>query len=65
MFGVSHSAVDRVYRYIRDQKQHHQKRTFESEYIKFIELHGFDDVKLDYLLFSKSFTPLAVKSDFI
>ena len=46
-FGVSHSAVDNVYRYIRDQKQHHQKRTFEIEYIQFMELHGFEDVKMD------------------
>lgn len=46
-FGVSHSAVDNVYRYIRDQKQHHQKRTFENEYIKFMKLHGFEDVKMD------------------
>ena len=46
MIGVSHSAVEIVYRYIRDQKQHHQKRTFESEYIKYMELHGFEDVKL-------------------
>ena len=45
-FGVSHSAVDNVYRYIRDQKQHHQKRTLESEYIKFMEIHLFHDVKL-------------------
>ena len=44
VFGVSHSAVDHVYYYIRNQKQHHQKRTFESEYIKFMELHGFEDV---------------------
>ena len=46
VFGVSHSAVENVYRYIHNQKQHHQKRTFESEYIKFMELHGFEDVKL-------------------
>lgn len=46
VFGVSHSAVDNVYRYIRNQKQHHQKRSFEKEYIKFMELHGFEDVKL-------------------
>ena len=86
MFGVSYSAVDNVYYYIRKQKQHpfaslctfakasaqakatrkqDKKRTFENEYIKFMGLNGFYDVKLDYLLFSKSFTPLAVKSDFI
>jgi len=47
VFGVSHSAVDNVYHYIRNQKQHHQKRSFEKEYIKFMELHGFEDVKLD------------------
>jgi REP element-mobilizing transposase RayT len=45
-FGVSHSAVDNVYCYIRNQKQHHQKRTFESEYLKFMELHGFEDVTM-------------------
>jgi hypothetical protein len=28
-FGVSHSVVDNVYRFISDQKQHHQKQTFE------------------------------------
>jgi hypothetical protein len=44
VYGVSHSGVENVYRYIRNQKQHHQKRTFESEYIKFMELHGFEDV---------------------
>ena len=47
VFGVSHSAVDNVYIYIRNQKQHHQKRTFETEYLKFMGLHGFDNVKLD------------------
>jgi len=46
-FGVSHSAVDNVYGYIRDQKQHHKKRSFESEYIKFMELHGFENVKME------------------
>ena len=46
-FGVSHSVVDNVYGYIRDQKQHHQKRSFESEYIKFMELHGFENVKME------------------
>ncbi len=47
VFGVSHSAVDNVYYYIRNQKHHHEKRTIENEYIKFMEIHGFDDVKLD------------------
>jgi putative transposase len=47
VFGVSHSTVDNVYYYIRNQKQHHLKRTFESEYLKFKELHGFENVELD------------------
>jgi putative transposase len=55
VFGVWHSAVDNVYYYIRNQKQHHQKRTFETEYIKFTELHGFNDVKF---LMNKSFKRL-------
>ena len=46
IFDVSHSDVDNVYRFISDQKQHHHKKTFEMEYIKFIELHWFNDVKL-------------------
>ena len=36
VFGISHSAVENVYYYIRNQKQHHQKRTFESEYLKYM-----------------------------
>lgn len=47
VFGVSHSAVDNVYYFIQNQKQHHQKQTFETEYIKFMELHGFQGVKLN------------------
>jgi REP element-mobilizing transposase RayT len=47
VFGVSHSAADAVYEYIRNQKYHHQKRTFETEYIKFMNLHGFENVKID------------------
>ena len=47
VFGVSHSSVDKVYYYILNQKQHHQKRTFESEYIKYMELHGFENVELE------------------
>ena len=45
-FGVSHSAVDNVYRFISDQKQHHQKQTFEMEFIKFMEIYEFEDVTM-------------------
>lgn len=43
-FSVSESAVDKVYKYITNQKQHHQKRTFQKEYEEFLELH---DLKMD------------------
>lgn len=39
-YSVSESAVDRVFQYIQNQKEHHQKNTFQQEYDEFIELHG-------------------------
>lgn len=47
VFGVSRSALDNVYRFISDQKQHHQKQTFEMEFSKFKEIHDFEDVTID------------------
>ncbi len=47
VFGVSHSAVEVVHQYIQHQKQHHSKRTFEKEYLQFMRVHGFLDVKLE------------------
>ena len=32
LFSVSESVVERVYRYIRNQKQHHHKKSFQQEY---------------------------------
>src|SRR5947209_18220354 len=32
-FSYSHSQLDSVIRYIRNQQQHHAKRTFKSEYM--------------------------------
>ncbi len=43
-FSVSESAVDRVHKYISNQKKHHQKRTFQREYEEFLELH---DLKIE------------------
>jgi putative transposase len=36
-FSVSESAVDKVYRYILNQKEHHQNMSYEEEVNKFIE----------------------------
>ncbi len=43
-FTVSYSQVDSVRHYIRDQREHHRERTFEEEYVAFLERHqiGFE-----------------------
>lgn len=40
--SVSHSHLDRVRRYIRNQEKHHAKKTFQQEYDEFIEKYGFE-----------------------
>lgn len=39
-YSVSDSLLDRVFQYIRGQKEHHSKRTFMQEYDEFISEHG-------------------------
>jgi putative transposase len=39
IFSVSYSLVDSVAHYIQNQREHHQTKPFEEEYIKFLELH--------------------------
>ncbi len=39
-YSVSESVLDKVFQYIINQKQHHQKTTFLKEYDEFIKLHG-------------------------
>ena len=39
--SVSESNIDKVREYIKNQEQHHQKKTFEQEYQEFIEKYGF------------------------
>jgi REP element-mobilizing transposase RayT len=41
-FSVSESAVGVVYQYIKNQKTHHQKKSFQHEYDEFIRVYGFD-----------------------
>ena len=36
-FSYSHSQIDDVVRYIKNQEQHHKKKTFKEEYIKLLE----------------------------
>lgn len=36
-FSYSRSQVDRVYKYIMNQKEHHKKKSFREEYIEFLE----------------------------
>ena len=39
---VSASQRAAVKRYIADQEAHHRRRTFQEEYIEFLERHGVD-----------------------
>jgi len=41
-FSVSHSDVDRVSKYIANQREHHRKRTFENEYQLFVNRYGLE-----------------------
>ena len=39
-FSVSPSLLDKTIRYIRGQKEHHKKRSFQEEYRLFLEAYG-------------------------
>ena len=41
-FTVSHSQVDRVREYIRDQEKHHQRSTFQEEFLRLLKAHGIE-----------------------
>ena len=36
-FSYAHSQIDTVYKYILNQEQHHQRKTFREEYIGFLK----------------------------
>ena len=38
-FSVSHSHLDRVASYIHNQDTHHRRRSFQDEYVSFLERH--------------------------
>jgi len=47
-FTVSYDRVDAIRNYIRNQKKHHKTKTFQEEYIEFLERHGIE-FRLEYL----------------
>ena len=47
-FSLGHSQLDTVFAYIRNQEEHHHKKTFPEEYIEFLNLYQIE-YKSDYL----------------
>ena len=47
-FSYSHSSVDRVIKYVLNQKEHHKKETFKEEYINFLQKFNVE-YKEEYL----------------
>lgn len=39
-FSVSHSHLAPVAHYIRDQESHHRRRSFQQEYVEFLQRHA-------------------------
>lgn len=39
-FSVSQSVVDKTLAYIKGQKEHHQKHSFQDEYLQFLKLYN-------------------------
>jgi REP element-mobilizing transposase RayT len=42
-YSVSESVLEKVFQYIKNQKQHHKKINFQKEYEDFIRLHGLQN----------------------
>ena len=42
-YSVSESVLEKVFEYIKNQKQHHAKKTFQQEYEEIIKLIGNED----------------------
>ncbi len=41
-FSYSKSQIDKVIKYIMNQKQHHKKKTFKEEYLEFLQKFEID-----------------------
>lgn len=44
-YSVSESVVKKVFEYIKNQKSHHQKKSFQQEYEDFIKRYGLDNIQ--------------------
>ena len=42
IFSVSRSKVQDVVEYIKNQRRHHEKETFDEEYERLMKLHGVE-----------------------
>jgi REP element-mobilizing transposase RayT len=43
--SVSESGVEAVREYIRNQDEHHKRKTFQQEYDEFMNLYGFESME--------------------
>ena len=43
--SVSESGIDKVREYIKNQEEHHAKKTFQQEYDEFMRSYGFELIK--------------------
>lgn len=43
--SVSESILDKVRKYIKNQEEHHKKKSFQDEYEKFIAKYNFEKFK--------------------
>jgi putative transposase len=41
-FSVSRSQIDKVYNYIMNQEEHHRHKTFQEEYVEFLDKYGVE-----------------------
>lgn len=42
VFSYSHSHIDRVAKYVMNQKEHHRKKTFKEEYLEMLQKMNVD-----------------------
>ncbi|HRP60953.1 MAG TPA: transposase, partial [Vicingus sp.] len=42
VFSYSHSHIDRVAKYVMNQKEHHRKKTFKEEYMEMLQKMNVD-----------------------
>ncbi len=40
-YSISESVIEKVFNYIKNQKEHHQNKSFQQEYDDFLKLYGF------------------------